>query len=399
MSLRFIHGKPGSGKSCYCVSLIVKMLSDWARYKIKEGEAYPRTLFTNIPLHVEEVNRYLSAEIGRPVDVSEHIELLEEEFFRDSHGGFRDWWEDFPEKSFVVIDEVQFHLPASLKRRTKGHEHSDKMMEFVSTHRHKQMDLILMSQHIDNISVEVKRQIETSYEVLNVKSGSVGIWPFVFPMADIDVVRESWGLPVQMAHIRRDVHESKRKTPDKNFEVFVLTPALFKLYRSHTKSTESLDRPSLRLGRVGSLVWFARRHVFRIGFWTIMLVCGILGVRNVMSELPHSLVEGMLSKQRVPSTVRGVPLSSVSAIPEPVPAVHVHGPGCNHDSAAISSTTVPPSSMDDKILGFVRGGVITPKGVLRKDDHIIVDGEKDFVSAVDVGRGILYLGSGKKVQK
>jgi len=188
------------------------------------------------------------------------------------------------------------------------------------------------------------------------------MWPFIFPMADIDVVRESWGFPVQLAHIRRDVHESKRKTADKNFEVFVPTPALFKLYRSRTKSTEAIDQTSLRFVLAGSLVWFARRHVFRIYFWTIMLVCGFGEIRNVISELPHSLVEGMLSKQRVPSTV-------------------------------------PPPSMDDKILGFVRVGLITPKGVLRKDDHIVVDGEKDFVSAVDVGRGILYLGSGKKVQK
>ena len=396
MSLRFIHGKPGSGKSCYCVSLIVKMLSDWARYKIKEGEAYPRTLFTNIPLHVEAVNRYLSAEIGRSVDVSEHIELLEEEFFRDSHGGFRDWWEDFPEKSFVVIDEVQFHLPASLKRKSKGQEHSDKMMEFVSTHRHKQMDLILMSQHIDNISVEVKRQIETSYEVLNVKSGTVGIWPFVFPMADIDVVRESWGLPVQMAHIRRDVHESKRKTADKNFEVFVLTPALFKLYRSHTKSAESLDRPSLRLGRIGSLVWFARRHAFRIGFWAIMLVSGFFGIRNVLSELPRTLVESLISKQPPASTVRAGVASTAALIP----ASSIHSLGCECGRNVLSSTMAAASpEADDKIIGFVRGGVITSKGVLRKDDHIIVDGEKDFVSSVDVGRAVLYLGSGKKVQK
>jgi hypothetical protein len=29
----------------------------------------------------------------------------------------------------------------------------------------------------------------------------------------------------------------------------------------------------------------------------------------------------------------------------------------------------------------------------------MIDGEKDFVKQVDVLRGILYLGSGKKVQK
>jgi hypothetical protein len=64
-----------------------------------------------------------------------------------------------------------------------------------------------------------------------------------------------------------------------------------------------------------------------------------------------------------------------------------------------TAAAIPLRLEDDKILGFVKGGVITPKGVLRKDDQIIVDGHQDKVSSVDVGRGILYLGSGKKVRK
>jgi hypothetical protein len=36
---------------------------------------------------------------------------------------------------------------------------------------------------------------------------------------------------------------------------------------------------------------------------------------------------------------------------------------------------------------------------LKKDDHIIYKGDRDFIKQVDVMRGILYLGSGNKVQK
>ncbi len=61
--------------------------------------------------------------------------------------------------------------------------------------------------------------------------------------------------------------------------------------------------------------------------------------------------------------------------------------------------TMIVAPLNDEILGFVRGGVITARGVLRRDDHIMVDGDKDYVSSVDLVRGILYLGSGKKVQK
>lgn len=388
MALRFIHGKPGSGKSCYCVSLLINMLGDWARYLIAKGEPYPRSLYTNIPLYVDEINRYLSNEIGREVDLSDQIIVLVEGFFQDEKGGFREWWKDFPEKSFVVIDEIQFYLPASLKRKTGGEGHSDRMMEFVSTHRHKQMDLIFMSQHIDNISVEVKRQIQTSYEVINVKDTVMGRFPFTIPMADIDVVRESWGVPMQLAHIRRDVHESKRKVKDRNKEIFLLKPALFNLYRSHTMSSEALDRPSLRLGRVGSVVWLLRKHAFRWGFWVVLIVTLIYSGYDILRQLPDILLS--CAYGLVPASTQAEDKASVPAPVQPI-VVDGHDHGISDKKDAVAA--------DDQILGFVRGGVITPKGVLRKNDHIVVEGEKDFVSSVDVQKGVLYLGSGKKVQK
>lgn len=380
MTLRFIHGKPGSGKSCYCVSLLVNMLGDWARYKIDHGESYPRILFTNIPLYVEEINKYLSREIGQEVDLSAQIELLDEDFFWNEKREYRDWWEDFPEKSFAVIDEVHHYLPSSLKTRAKGKECADKFMEFISMHRHKQMDLILMSQHIDKVNSEAKKDIQEVYEVLNVKSATVGFWPFTVPMSDIDVVRESWGMPVQMAHIRRDICESKSRKKDKNYDVFILRPALFKLYRSHTLSEEALDRPSLKLGRIGSIMWFLRRHTLRLGFWSIVVVSGFFSIRNLMSEFPNMLVKSM-----IPTPAKTV-VSKESTVSTTVPHMVIADNSVAH-------------VVDDQIIGFVKGGVITPKGVLRKNDHIIIDGDKDFVSSVDLQRGILYLGSGKKVQK
>ena len=153
-------------------------------------------------------------------------------------------------------------------------------------------------------------------------------------------------------------------------------------------------------GRVGSVVledwgvsWLA--HIFRIGFWVILFVCIFFGVRNVLSELPNALVSGMIpteSPRPVLSTVSPAYSSVVSS------DVSILGTA---STVSVVSTVAPIREKveDDKILGFVRGGVITQKGILRKDDHIIVDGDKDFVSSVDVKRRILYLGSGKKVQK
>jgi hypothetical protein len=396
--LKFIHGKPGSGKSCYVVALIYAMLLDWARYKIKHGETYPRILFTNIPLNIDTINEALSKELCTEIDLSDQIELLDDSFFFDKHGEYRDWWTDFPDKAYLVIDEVHHYLPSSVKRQSQGQRYADKFTQFVSTHRHKQMDVILMSQHIDKVSSEAKKDIQEIFEVLNVKSTKIGIFPFTVPMEDVDVVREAWGFPVQMAHIKRGVMEAKKVRYDKNFDVFILTPFLFRLYRSHTMSDEAFDRPSLRLGRIGSLVWFARRHVVRLGFWTIMAVCGLMGIRNVMSELPNALVKSMIPPAPKPTVSTTIsPTSPLGmAMSGSLPMEHVHGPGCNHSA---ETAPVPAVPADDEIIGFVKGGVITRKGVLRKDDHLIVDGEKDFVSSVDVGRRTLYLGAGKKVQK
>lgn len=150
MTLRAIHGKPGSGKSCYCVSLIVKQLADWVRYDLDHDEPYERVLYTNIPLHIDKINEHLSKELCiKDVDVSEHIEVLDDTFFRDGSGDYREWWNDFPEGAFIIIDEVHHYLPASVKRKKGGQDYADKFTNYVSMHRHKQHDIILLSQHVD----------------------------------------------------------------------------------------------------------------------------------------------------------------------------------------------------------------------------------------------------------
>ena len=91
MSLKVVHGKPGSGKTCYVVSLLYEMLLDWGRYLLKHDEAYSRKLYTNIPLDVDAINEAASKELGTEIDFSEQIVILDDSFFR-GNGGYRDWW-------------------------------------------------------------------------------------------------------------------------------------------------------------------------------------------------------------------------------------------------------------------------------------------------------------------
>lgn len=381
MGARAIEGKPGSGKSCYAVWLMVLLLTDWARYKKQHGKEYPRQLFTNIPLDIDAVNDYLTYELGFKVDMSSQIVLLDDGFFRDENGDFIEWWEKFPEAAYIVIDEFQFLLSASSKKDKEGKDHTEKFMLYISKHRHRQHDIILLSQSIKNISVEARRQLEVIYAVLNVKNVTVGRWPFTLPMQDIDVVRESWGMPQQMAHIKRGVCEQDKVAYEKGCEVFLLRPALFNLYRSVTMATEVLDRPSLKLGRLGSILWLLRRHGFRLVFSAAIALAILYSGINLVRTLPETMIAAMQVDMGEQKSKPSTPPAMVTT-----PDGEVRLP-------------IPIKPEDDTIIGFVKGGVITPRGVLRKDDHLIFEGEKDFVQSVDVMKGILYLGSGKKVQK
>jgi hypothetical protein len=402
MSLRVIHGKPGSGKSCYCVSIIVKILEDWARYKSEKDEQYPCVLYTNIPLHIEELNSYLTGIICTDIDLSEQIVLLDDSFFRNAKGEYCNWWDKIEGAAFVVIDEVHHFLPSGLKTDKAGKELSKQFVNYVSMHRHNQHDLIFLSQHLNNVAPEVKRMTEVIFEVLNVKNMTLGIWPFIVQMSDIDTVREAWGCPVQLAHIKRGVCSANSVQYDKACENFVLSSSLFKLYRSHTKSDEAFDRPSLRLGRVGSLLWLFRRYFFKFAIYVIILITIIVSGKRLLSELPNILMSAFTGA--APVNVGGTSSNSSTnnvTVPSPPSSDHVHSASCGHDHSheiePLPIIVTEPTT--DDIIGFIPGGVITRTGILKQNDHIMYKNERDYVKQVDVMRGILYLGSGNKVQK
>jgi hypothetical protein len=376
------------------------MLEDWGRFKAEKGEPYPCLLYTNIPLDIDEVNKYLSDVLCTEIDISEQIVLLDDSFFRDGNGDYCRWWEKIEGASFVVIDEVHHYLPSGLKTDKAGKELAKAFVNYVSMHRHNQHELIFLSQHLNNVTPEVKRMTEIIYEVLNVKNMNLGIWPFIVQMSDIDVVREAWGCPVQLAHIKRGVCSANSVQYDKNCEQFVLSPSLFRLYRSHTKSDEAFDRPSLKLGRIGSVLWFFRRYFFKFAMYAIILITVIVAGRRVLSELPNTLIKAITvgepvkldkadKKEQKDNTTVSVTNSNN----------HNHNHEHNHDDIVEPLPTVVTEPTTEDIIGFLPGGVITRTGILKQDDHILYKGERDYIKNVDVMRGILYLGSGNKVQK
>ncbi len=384
MTVQAITGLPGSGKSCYAMKLMYDKFLDWARYEKKHGRAFERKLYTNIPLRVEAINETASKELGHEVDLSRQIVPLEESFFVQDGEPWA-WWESFDSGSFVIIDEVQNLLPAQQNSDKNAKSLRKSFMQYVSMHRHKQQDLIFMSQAIANVSTDIRKMIAVIYDVINIKDTKFGpFWPYQIPMSDIDVVKEAWGFSQQFAHIKRGRQEGGRFVYDKNCEMFLMTPFLFKMYKSHTKSDESTDRPSLKLGKIGSLLWLIRRHGLRIGMATIILSVVLYSGWNTLKAMPTIVME--VVSGAAPEFSDGNKSASVpAAVPATVPVT----------AAPLPQTVL----QNDTVTGLLKGGVITPRGVLRKGDEFVHEGEKDAISNVDFGRGIIYLESGRKLHR
>jgi hypothetical protein len=155
----------------------------------------------------------------------------------------------------------------------------------------------------------------------------------------------------------------------------------------------------LRLGRVGSILWLFRQYFFKFSAYAVILVTLLFAGKRVLSEIPNILVKSLvgnsgakidMNKQDNVTQPKQVTASGDSQMHH----IHIDSAG---SSAPLSAVYDDPTT--DDIIGFVPGGVITKKGILKQDDHIIYKNDRDYVKRVDVMRGILYLGSGNKVQK
>jgi broad-specificity NMP kinase len=62
--LDIICGKPGSGKTYHCASMLVDMLTDWCKYEKKNNQKFSRRLFTNIQINVDQLNKVIESRVG-----------------------------------------------------------------------------------------------------------------------------------------------------------------------------------------------------------------------------------------------------------------------------------------------------------------------------------------------
>lgn len=314
--LSMIVGKPGSGKSYLAVSKIADMICDWCAFELREHKPFERVLYTNLFLNVEEFQNYVVRTVGE-VDVSKYIHHLDDDFFYTQSGNGprnpRKWWDEVPNKAYLVIDEVHQYMPAG---GTGSKDYMQLFTEYVSTHRHREHDLILITQHTDNVNRSILSMATDIFHVVNIKNRVLPV--LHIPFADIDVIKEAFGCSRQVANVLYGNYIG-RAVKIQSETTIILKPEIFALYKSHTLSEGAEDRPSLKLSRIGSIFWFAKKHWFHLSFKAGLVIGGFWFLQFILCKFPFVLgnsITKTISHKKEPVLV-----TSVEQVPAPPPSV------------------------------------------------------------------------------
>jgi hypothetical protein len=152
---------------------------------------------------------------------------------------------------------------AEIDTGTQGKDFVVQFRNYISEHRHYGHNLIFITQHTDNVSTSILAMAEKLYQVTNAKSLSLP-FPLNIPFSDIDVIKEAWGLKTQCYRVNVGKYFGRRVRFDNEVTTHLMTDAVFKCYTSHTLKDISSDKPSLNLTRLGSILWFCKRHFFHL---------------------------------------------------------------------------------------------------------------------------------------
>ena len=413
MSLQIVSGKPGSGKSYHTVYLLLAQIEDWARYEQKEGKPFERVLYTNLTLDTEKINAYLSDRIGQEVDISHYIKSIDENVrmqFAASEGRFP--LAILPQNALIVIDEVQRLFGSEMDGDKKNKKFEVEFRNYISTHRHHGHDLIFITQHTDNISKAIIAMAEKLYQIENAKSGCLS-FPLNIPFADIDVVKEAFGIKGQFYRCSVGKYQGRRVRWDGEVTSHLMSQSIFACYSSHTMCDVSSDRPSLNLSRFGAILWITKKHAWHLGLKVIIAVFAVSFGIHICKQLPSILSKSLssslipaniapsLEKTTVPNMSPGSPAPLVPGIPpsQIIPPVPI-GHGCNDPNCTIDHSKVlplPVRKTDEKITALFPLGVITDNGRRKIGQPIIIEGEEETIKSISVRQGSVTFESGKIV--
>lgn len=309
--LQVIQGKPGTGKSYHVCKMVVRDLREWCKYEKKTGEMFPRRIYTNLPFYPDKISARIEQWDKTGIDAAKYFHFLD---MKD------DWWEAIPDDALIVVDEVHEHLGSENDRSYK--ELLKEFRNYIATHRHHGHDVIMITQHIDNVSMDILRIAERIVELQNFKAGRVPF--FNIELADIDVVRKAFGSETQfyIANFGRVVGRSIKYESN---ATHAITPDYFGLYDSHNKSdgseSGSGDRPSVVLSKLDAVRWFASKYWKSVSLKILISIGAIFLFVYAVQAAPGFLSNLTASSMRVNGGTLDEPKKKPPEKPKAKPAV------------------------------------------------------------------------------
>lgn len=368
MSIEFISGKPGGGKTLMAVEFIVRELL-----------GTERTVVTNVPLNLGVLNEYLQSKVtGRVINLADRIQILDDEgmkeFFRhrgpdrslgrviekDKKGEMKFLRADYASAGegwrpcFYVLDELHLFFNAR-EWMTTG----PAALHYLSQHRKMGDDVLCVTQYTKNVDAQFRALAQEFHQVRNLS-------------------KEKWGIfagPPRFKVISGQMDFTVTAQQEVNVRFFRFNPDLGKLYDT-----------AAGVGLVGAMDADKGKKAKGIPIWWILPPLVIGGA--ALASMPMWLPRVFLPKtQEIGRHAGPSPLPS----PAPVPAASV---------ASVPASSILPSAEADEVSGFIvsaRGGIVFLRnGERRHVDPLNADRDgvgriKFNVVEVDGERRRIYL--------
>lgn len=353
MSIEFISGKPGGGKTLMAVEFIVRELL-----------GSERTVVTNVPLNLGALNEYLQTKSkGRVIDLNDRLQILDDaamrvffvhrgngrefgrvlaagKFIRADYSTAQPGWRP----CFYVLDELHLFFNAR-EWMTTG----PAALHYLSQHRKMGDDVLCVTQYTKNVDAQFRALAQEFHQVRNLS-------------------KERWGMfagPPKFKVLSGQMDFSQTTNQEVNIRFFSFNPKLGSLYDT-----------AAGVGLVGAMDADKGKKPKGIPLWWVIPPLVLLGVG--MCTLPLWLPKLLMpSVDKIAKNAAPPGQSPVHVVSSPGQTSFVSSPGQALPSVAPGqpvSFNVPPVT--------VKGWVMSNRGAV----VFMSDGSRRFVDGVNLER-------------
>jgi hypothetical protein len=184
----------------------------------------------------------------------------------------------------------------------------------------------------------------------------------------------------------------------------LMSDEIYRVYKSHTKSDESSDRPSLDMSPIEGLVWFARRHAWHLVPKVVVGVSLPFVGMALLELIPSLLTAAVVHKPAIEqSRSELLPAASVSVsdsvpLAEQVPDTLLRKEDTfGQKIFGLSGSNNVSGKSDDIVAIFPNGFLLRNGKRYIVGETLIFEDQEETVRCVNVRCGFVRFESGKKV--